>query len=130
MTYTEILEQDMKKRRYTYLRKTYRFKDSNEYEYTGLYNHGAKGERREKKRKPTPEQVARQNQINRENKMRRILKMNFGPGDWWLTLKYKAGTRKDIQEVLKDLEKFKRNVGLAYKRRGYPFQVGVQGGSG
>lgn len=115
----------MKKRKYRYTKKVYRFKDSNEYEYTGLYNHGAKGERREKKIKPTQEQVARQNQINRENRMRRILKANFEPGDWWLTLKYPAGTRKDLQEVLKDLDKFKRNVGLAYKRRGYPFQVGA-----
>lgn len=111
----------MKKRKYRYTKKVYRFKDSNEYEYTGLYNHGAKGENRESKVKKTPEQVARQNQINRENRMRRILKANFVPGDWWLTLKYPAGTRKDLQEVLKDLEKFKRNVGLAYKRRGYPF---------
>lgn len=124
------IEQDMKKRRYKYSRKIFRFRDSNEYEYTGLYNHGAKGEKREKKRKQTPEQVAKQNQINRENKMRRLLKANFVPGDWWLTLKYPAGMRKDLQEVLKDLEKFKRNVKNAYKRRGYPFQVGVQSGSG
>ena len=31
----------------------------------------------------------------------------------------------DFEEIQKDLDKFKRNVGLAYKRRGYPFQVGV-----
>ena len=58
MTYHEILKQVMKKRKYRYTKKVYRFKDSNEYEYTGLYNHGAKGERREKKIKPTQEQVA------------------------------------------------------------------------
>ena len=125
MTYIEILEQDMKKKRYTYLRKTYRFKDSNEYEYTGLYNYGAKGEKREQKKKATPEQIARQNQINREKKMRRLLKKNFKRGDWWMTLKYPQGSRKELEEVLNDLGKFIRNVGAAYKRRGYPFQVGI-----
>lgn len=124
----------MKRRRYKYKRDVYRFTNSNEYEYSGLYNYGAKGESREKKKKPTPEQVARQNQINRENRMRRLLKANFKRGDWWLTLKYPQGTRKSIEEVLKDLEKFIRNVRGAYKRRGFSFkwvrriEIGEQGG--
>ena len=115
----------MKTRRYKYKKDVYRFTNSNEVEIAGLYNYGAKGERREKKERPTPEQIAKQNQINREKRMRRLLKKNFKRGDWWLTLKYPQGTRKELEEVLKDLGKFIRNVGDAYKRRGYPFQVGI-----
>jgi len=124
----------MKKRRYKYKRDVYRFSNSNEYEYSGLYNYGAKGEKREKKKKATPEQVARQNQRNRENRMRRLLKANFKRGDWWLTLKYPKDTRKDMEEVKDDLRKFIRNAGAAYKRKGFPFkwvyriEVGEQGG--
>lgn len=113
----------MKKRTYKYVKKVYEFSNSNEYEYTGLMKREP-GELRSEKVKKTPEQVAKQNQVNKENRMRRLLKANFEKGDWWLTLKYPAGTRKDIKEVLKDLEKFRRNVGAAYKRKGYPFQVG------
>lgn len=120
----------MKKRRYKYSKKVYRFANSNEYEYSGLYNYGAKGEKRDKKKKATPEQVAKQNQINRENKVRRLLKANFVPGDWWLTLKYPAGTRKELKEVLEDLRKFIRNVRTTYKRRGHPFQMGLPHRSG
>lgn len=124
----------MKKRRYKYKRDIYKFSDSDEYEYTALYNYGAKGERRKKRKKPTPEQMARQNQINRENKMRRLLKANFKRGDWWMTLNYPKGTRKSMEEVREDLGKFTRNVAAAYKRRGYQFkwvyriEVGEQGG--
>ena len=95
--------------------------NSNEYEYSGLYNYGAKGENREEKKKATPEQVAKQNQMNREKRMRRLLKKNFKRGDWWITLKYPQGTRKSMEEVREDLGKFIRNVSAAYKRRGFPF---------
>lgn len=124
----------MKKRRYKYKRDIYRFMNSNEYEYSGLYNYGAKGEHREERKKATPEQVAKQNQMNREKRMRRLLKKNFKRGDWWATLKYPQGARKDMEEVLDDLRKFIRNVGATYKRRGYQFkwvyriEVGEHGG--
>lgn len=115
----------MKKRKYKYKKDVYRFKNSNEYEYTNLFIH-EKGKTREKKAKATPEQVDRQNQRNKETRMRRLLKKNFRRGDWWLTLKYPKGTRKSLKEVQEDLQKFIRNTSAAYKRRGYPFQVGIQ----
>ena len=125
----------MKKRRYKYKKDVYRFKNSNEYEFSGLYDYGAKGEKREPKRRATPEQIAKQNQSQREKKMRRLLKKNFARGDWWLTLKFPQGTRKTMDEVLNILrKKFVRNVGAAYKRRGFEFkwvyriEIGEQGG--
>ena len=44
-----------------YSKKIYRFKDSNEYEYTYAGKYGAKGEKRAKKKKPTREQIQKQN---------------------------------------------------------------------
>ena len=120
----------MKRKRHKYKKDIYRFNNSNEIEIAGLYNYGARGEHREKREKPTPEQVAKQNQMNREKRMRRLLKKNFKRGDWWLTLKYPAGTRKSLEEVQEDLKKFIRNTSAAYKRRGCPFQVGLPDRSG
>lgn len=110
------------------------FPQSNEYEikYAGKY--GAKGEKRKKKRKATPEQIKKQNQRNREKYIRRVIKANFTMGDYWATLKYPEGTRKTIEEVMNDLEKFKRNVRRAYKKQGELFkfiiriEIGKKGG--
>lgn len=113
-------------RKYKYKKSVWNFMRSKEIEINGLYDYGAKGKSREKKIVVTQEQVAIQNQKNREKKMRRLLKANFGVGDWWDTLKYPVGTRKSIEEIEKELEKFKRNMRNAYKKRGYPFQICIQ----
>lgn len=103
-----------------------------EYKYPGRY--GAKGEKRRKKERPTPEQVARQNQLNREAKYRRLIRGNFYPGDFWVTLKYKRGTRKPMGEFVKDMGRFLREMRKEYGARGEPFkfvyrlEVGKRGG--
>lgn len=113
---------------------TYTFNDSTEYEYKYMGRYGAKGEKRTKRRKPTPEQVKKQNQINRENNMRRLIKANFCEDDYWCTLKYPAGTRPDIEKVKKDFIKFLASMRRAYKKHGeefkyiYRMEVGKHGG--
>lgn len=103
-----------------------------EYKYPGRY--GARGEKRKKKKKPTPEQVAKQNQYNREARCRRDLRNNFYPGDYWVTLKYKSGVRKCMEEFLKDIKKFHRGMRREYKKRGEPYkwicrlEIGRRGG--
>ena len=54
-----------------YEKKTYRYRNAIEIEerHTGRY--GAPGLKRQKKKKPTPEQMERQNQHNKEKKARR-----------------------------------------------------------
>lgn len=96
----------------------YHLINSTEYEYKFAGRYGAKGEKRSKRQKITPEQVARQNKINRINKMRRLIKANFMPGDIWLTLKYPVNTRKELQDVRKDVEKFRNRMKRDYKKRG------------
>ena len=97
-------------------------------------NYGAKGEKRSEREKITPLQVAKNNQWNRVKRLRRTLQLNFYPGDYWITVKYKAGTRKDIKEVKADVKKFLDGLRKKYKARGQPLmfvyriEIGKRGG--
>ena len=118
-----------------YNKKTWSFSFSKEHEYSYAGRYGARGEKRAKKKKATPEQIAKQNQTNRVIRTRRVIKANFDKGDLWTTLKYPAGTRKSAEEMTKDLEKFLKGCRKEYKARGEPFkfiyrmEIGKQGGS-
>lgn len=100
----------------------YRFLKSNEYEYKFVGKFGKKGETRGEREKPTPEQMEKQNQRNRENKVRRKMKANFGEGDYWTTLKYPRGTKKRLEGVKEDLKGFLRRMRGRYQRRGHPLK--------
>ncbi|MBP3617908.1 MAG: hypothetical protein J6J38_07715 [Lachnospiraceae bacterium] len=112
----------------------FRLPGSNEYEIKFAGNYGAKGEKRALRVKPTPEQIRKQNQRNREKKMRRLIKANFSEGDIWATLKYPAGTRKETDEVKKDIRKFLEKVRKLYKDSGTELkfilrmEIGARGG--
>ena len=112
----------------------YDFGDSIESEYKFPGRYGAKGEKRAKRRKATPEQVKRQNQWKRETKVRRLIKANFRPGDLWETLKYPKGTRKPFADVVDDMTEFLKQMRAEYRKRGYPFkwinriEIGGRGG--
>lgn len=117
-----------------YIQDKWTIKDSIEYEikYSGKY--GAKGEKRAKRVKVTPEMIKKQNQKNREKRMRRLIKANFGEGDLWLTIKYPKGHRQPVEEVKKDLRKFLESMRRKYKRNDeelkfiYRLEIGKQGG--
>ena len=117
-----------------YVVDVWKFPNSIEYEFKYSGNYGAKGEKRQKKKKATPEQIKNQNQANREKYTRRLIKANFVPGDVWATLKYPKGTRKPLEEVMKDWERFRGKMARAYKQRDQPFkfiyriEVGARGG--
>lgn len=101
-------------------------------QYKGTY--GGKHERRADHEKPTREQLRRQNQKNKENRVRRTLQLNFRPGDWWITLKYPKGTRKPIEEVMEDFRGFVKTMRRAYRRGNtdlkyiYRVEIGRRGG--
>lgn len=96
--------------------------------------HGGKHEKRADHEKPTKEQIRRQNQRNKENRVRRKICLNFDRGDWYLTLKYPVGIRKSIEEVMKDFRKFIRIMKGQYKKHHaelkymYRLEVGSRGG--
>ncbi len=95
---------------------------------------GAKGETKAKKQKPTPEQIKKQNQINRINTLARTISLNFYPNDYWTCLKYRAGTRKSIEDVKKDFRLFRDRMTREYRKRGeefkyiYRIELGKRGG--
>ena len=95
---------------------------------------GARGEKRAKKQKATPEQIKKQNQINRINTLARTISLNFYPNDYWTCLKYRAGTRKSIEDVKKDFRLFRDRMSREYRKRGeefkyiYRIELGKRGG--
>lgn len=117
-----------------YRQDCWKFRDSNEYEikYPGRY--GAKGEKRAKKRKATPEQIKRQNQANREKNIRRLIKKNFRKSDLWCTLMYPKGTRLSVEEYKKHIKLFLDRLRRWYKKAGavckfiYRLEIGKAGG--
>lgn len=117
-----------------YRKHTFTFPNSIEHAYKFAGHIGAKGEKRAKRKKPTPEQVKRQNQINKENKYRHLLKANFLPNDCWVTLKYPAGTRKSMDAVKQDLALFDKRMRRDYAAHGEKWkwvrrvEIGKRGG--
>lgn len=105
-----------------------------EHEFYFEGNYGAKGEKRSEREKITPLQVAKNNQWNRIKRLRRTLQLNFFPGDYWITVKYKAGTRKNIKDVKADVKKFLDGLRRKYRARGQPLmfvyriEIGKRGG--
>lgn len=103
-----------------------------EFKYVGRY--GAKGEERAVKKQATPEQIKKQNQWNKEKMVLRIMRDNFIPGDLWITLKFKKGTRMAVKEIKKVRGKFLRKMRTEYKKRGqelkfmYRIEIGERGG--
>lgn len=103
-----------------------------QYSYKGFY--GAKGERRAPRKEKSSEATRRYNQLLKERRMMRLIEDNFEYGDYWLTLKYKAGTRKAPNEVKEDIKKFLRKVRQIYKAAGFEFrfiyriEIGKRGG--
>lgn len=110
------------------------FLNSNEYEYKYVGNYGARGEKRAKRKKATPEQIKKQNQLNREKKMRRLIKANYCTDDFWATLKYPEGIRRTIEEVQDDISNFLGYMRADYKKHSEPFkfiyriEIGKRGG--
>ena len=60
-----------------YKRETWEFGSSREVEEKHTGNYGARGQKREKKRKPTKEEITKQNQWKRERDVRRLIKWNL-----------------------------------------------------
>lgn len=86
-------------------------------------NYGAPGMAREKRRKPTTEEIRRQNQANKARKVQLLILGNFREGDWHLVLTYpKEGRPPDLQAAKEDLRKVLRKIGYRYKRAGIPFK--------
>lgn len=101
-----------------YVRKKFFCGDSIEIEegHTGRY--GAPGMKRAKRKKPTPEQMAKQNQWKKERDIRRLLKENFTEHDYWITLTYRPEERpKNTKGAKQQFQNFLRKMRGQYKKR-------------
>lgn len=80
--------------------------------------YGAPGEGRKKKKKPTPEQVARQNQWQKERKARHKLLKYMAKNDYFVTLTYRRDARPpDMKTAKEHFKAFRRKVAAAFKKQ-------------
>lgn len=106
-----------------YTRKTYRFKNAIEREEYHSGRYGAPGEKREKKTKPTSEQVGKINQKNREKTVRRKMRKYFKKEDLFITLTYAPEARPpDMKTAKADFSKFIQKVKKEYLKLGVEFR--------
>lgn len=102
-----------------YVKKSCRIHDKIEIEkhYDGRF--GAPGMARQPKRKKTPEEMAKQNFWRRCRELRRIMELNFGEGDWHVTLTCRPEERPDKEEAPKVIRSFRDKLQRAYKKQGW-----------
>ena len=102
-----------------YIKKTCHIRDRMEVEkhYSGRY--GAPGMSREPKRRKTPEEMAKQNHWRKYRELRRTMELNFGPGDWHVTLTCKKELRPSVEEAVQVIRLFRDNLRKEYKKRGW-----------
>lgn len=117
-----------------YIKKVYRFANAIEVEEYHSGRFGAPGKKREKRQRPTPEQVERINQKNKETRCRRKLRANFDINDYFTALTYEKDLRPtDMEEAKKNFAKFISGVRKEYEARGHPLkwirniEVGTKG---
>ncbi|MBR3187272.1 MAG: hypothetical protein IKF59_04445 [Lachnospiraceae bacterium] len=118
-----------------FVRRTYRLPGAEEVVeyYTGRY--GPPGQARVKKQRPTPEQMARQNQRHREDTCRRKMRCHFREGDYYVTFTYRVEERPaDMDQAKKHWAAAVRKLRDAYRKKGYKLkwirniEVGTRGG--
>jgi len=93
--------------------------DKIEYEkhYTARY--GAPGMPRKEKRNKTPEEMAKQNHWRKCRDLRRLIELNFEPGDWHVTLTCRKEARPSKEEAVKLIRHFRDKLRGAYKKQGW-----------
>lgn len=105
-------------------RKTTRLRGGNILEIEEYHdgNYGAPGKGRQKKKKPTKEQVAYINQLNKARRCRLRLLEYMNEGDYFGTWTYRKSERPpDMAAALKDFDRAIRKVRTWYRKQGYEF---------
>lgn len=117
-----------------FVRDIYRSESIDEIEIKFLGQYGRRGEKRAPRRKPTQEEIRRNNQRNREKYVRRLIQLNFKEGDWWLTFTAKKGAFTTTAQLVDACRKLRRKLRRIYKKLGeefkyiYRLEIGERGG--
>lgn len=103
-----------------YKRKTFRMPNAIEVEEYHSGRYGAPGQTRQKRKKPTPEQMAKKNQRHKKDICRRRIRNNFKVNDYYTTLTYAKEARPpDMEAAKKDFNDFIGRVRRAYRKLGH-----------
>ena len=106
----------------SYERKKWTFARSVEIEENHSGRYGAPGEKREARRRPTPEEVRKINQLNKTKRCRRKMRTYFEPGDLYVTLTYRKEERPEtMEEAKEDWRKLRRTLAKEFKKQGKTF---------
>lgn len=70
------------------------------------------------RKKLTPEEMDRINQLNAERKLRLKINANFKKGDPFITLTYRKELRPTIEKAKQDIKKFIKGLRKHYKKQG------------
>ncbi len=101
----------------------YHFRKSIEVEEYVDGRFGAKGKKRKEKVKATPEQVEKQNRLNKSKRIRRRIKNNFSEGDYYLTLTFKKENRPEsVKDAIKIWGKVQRKLRDVCKKQNKAFK--------
>ena len=118
----------------SYEEKTIRFKNAIERVEYHSARYGAPGIPRQKKKQPTPEQMEKHNQHNRERLARWKLRANMEVNDYFVTLTFRKDARPtDKKEKKNRWQRFIRKVRKEYQKRKYELkwmrniEVGTRG---
>lgn len=102
----------------SYMQKKYRYGNCIEIKQFHTARYGAPGQPRQKKTKPTPEAVKRQNQRRKEEQTARIIGANFVEGDYVRTLTFAPAQRPaDMKEAQKIFKDFYQRLRREYRKR-------------
>lgn len=104
-----------------FLKKTWRFRNAIEVIEYHTARYGAPGQGRVKRKKPTPEEMEKVNQRNRERVARHRLREHFEVNDYLVTLTYKKDLRPPDMETAKQHfgKEFLKAIRREYRKKGY-----------
>lgn len=106
-----------------YGKKIFRFLNAIEVHEYHSAKYGAPGQERIKRTKPTPEQMEKINQANRERKVRHKLWEYFDTSDYFSNLTYRRDARPpDMKAAKEHFRQFIRIVRKEYGKRGEPLR--------
>ena len=117
-----------------YMKKIYRFANAIEVQEYHSGRYGAPGMGRQKKQKPTPEQIKKKNQRHKTDVCRRKLRSHFDANDMYITLTYARDARPpDMERAKEDFNRLIRKLRKEYRDLGHELkwirniEVGTRG---
>lgn len=102
-----------------YKKRVYRFRNAIEIEEYHSFRYGAPGTARQKRKKPTPEQMAKINQKNKARTCRHKLRTHFDVNDYFVDLTYAKENRPaDMAQAKREFRECIEAVRKEYRARG------------